>query len=136
MGVNRLGIDHKLDKAVIGMTLGERLKEKRKEYKWTQKEIADKLGIDNTTVSKWESNTYEPDATSLKELAEIYQTSTDYLLNKQQKEENNYSLDDSDQATGLAFITGGDSLTEEEAEYLKESLELFRRMKEKRAKSR
>ncbi|QOS99383.1 helix-turn-helix domain-containing protein [Brevibacterium sp. JNUCC-42] len=118
------------------MTLGERLKEKRKEYKWTQKEIADKLGIDNTTVSKWESNTYEPDATSLKELAEIYQTSTDYLLNKQQKEENNYSLDDSDQATGLAFITGGDSLTEEEAEYLKESLELFRRMREKRTKSR
>ncbi|AYB36944.1 helix-turn-helix domain-containing protein [Brevibacillus laterosporus] len=118
------------------MTLGERLKEKRKEYKWTQKEIADKLGVDNTTVSKWESNTYEPDATSLKELAEIYQTSTDYLLNKQSKEENHFSSDDREEATGLAFITGGDSLTAEEAEYLKESLELFRRMKEKRAKSR
>ncbi|WP_281275098.1 hypothetical protein [Brevibacillus panacihumi] len=37
---------------------------------------------------------------------------------------------------GLAFITGGEDLTEEEAEYLKESLELFRRMKERRAKER
>ncbi|PCN43591.1 transcriptional regulator [Brevibacillus laterosporus] len=118
------------------MTLGERLKEKRKEYKWTQKEIADKLGVDNTTVSKWESNTYEPDATSLKELAEIYQTSTDYLLSKQTKEEPHFSSDETEEATGLAFITGGDSLTAEEAEYLKESLELFRRMKEKRAKSK
>lgn len=63
------------------MSLGERIKLKRKEKKLTQKELARILGIDHTTISKWESDTYEPDTKNLNKLAEIFTVSTDYLLN-------------------------------------------------------
>jgi len=48
--------------------------------KLTQKELANKLGINHTTISKWESNTYEPDAENLKKLAYVLDTSTDFLF--------------------------------------------------------
>ncbi|QRG65285.1 helix-turn-helix domain-containing protein [Brevibacillus choshinensis] len=120
------------------MSLGSRLKTKRKQLKFTQVDVAKRLGIDNTTVSKWESDTYEPDIDTLKKLADLYQTTTDFLSGKEPLSLNNPSAsnDNEDSRMGLAFITGGDDLTEEEVEYLKESLELFRRMKEKRAKER
>ncbi|MED1953950.1 helix-turn-helix transcriptional regulator [Brevibacillus centrosporus] len=62
------------------MSLGQRLRAKRKEANLTQRYVADKLGVDNTTVSKWESGTYEPDSGNLKELAKLYNTTTDALL--------------------------------------------------------
>lgn len=62
------------------MSLGERLKQLRKKKKLIQKDIAEMLGIDNTTVSKWESDTYEPDIDNLNKLAEIYGVSVDYLI--------------------------------------------------------
>lgn len=62
------------------MSLGERIRIQRKEKKLTQKGLAEILGIDHTTISKWESNIYEPDSKSLSKLAEIFEVSTDYLL--------------------------------------------------------
>lgn len=61
------------------MSLGERIKLNRKEKKLTQKQLADIMRIDHTTISKWESNTYEPDTTSLNQLSEIFAVSVDYL---------------------------------------------------------
>ncbi|GIM45922.1 hypothetical protein DNHGIG_14710 [Collibacillus ludicampi] len=62
------------------MSLGQRIKVKRKEKKLTQLDVARKLGIDNTTVSKWESDVYEPDADNLAKLANLLEVTTDYLL--------------------------------------------------------
>lgn len=64
------------------MSLGQRIKAKRKEKKLTQVEVAKRLGIDNTTVSKWESDIYEPDAETLVKLAELFDTTSDYLLGR------------------------------------------------------
>lgn len=63
------------------MSLGERIKENRKAKKLTQKQLAELLGgIDHSTVSKWESDTYEPDTTSLNKLAGILGVTVDYLI--------------------------------------------------------
>lgn len=64
------------------MSLGLRIKEMRKENKITQRDLALKLGIDHTTVSKWEADVYEPDATTLKKLADIFNVTTDFLLGR------------------------------------------------------
>ncbi|OEF98854.1 hypothetical protein BHF71_10685 [Vulcanibacillus modesticaldus] len=64
------------------MTLGERIKSLRKANKMTQLDLAKYLGKDNTTISKWESDIYQPDADELKRLAEILSTTTDYLLGR------------------------------------------------------
>jgi transcriptional regulator with XRE-family HTH domain len=64
------------------LTLGQRIKQRRKERKMTQAQVAKELGIDNTTVSKWESDTYQPDAENLKKLADLLLTTTDYLTGR------------------------------------------------------
>ncbi|HHW90775.1 MAG TPA: helix-turn-helix transcriptional regulator [Clostridiales bacterium] len=65
------------------VTIGERIRELRKANKWTQQELAEKLGLDRTTISKWErQGGSEPDNLTITKLADIFDVSTDYLLGK------------------------------------------------------
>lgn len=63
-------------------SLGTKIKEFRRAHKLTQRELAEKLGIDNSTVSKWEADIYEPDATTLDKLAAIFEVQVDDLLDR------------------------------------------------------
>lgn len=60
--------------------LSEILKEKRKELKLTQQEIADQLNVTRQTVSSWEVGKSIPDISSLIEISELYDISLDYML--------------------------------------------------------
>lgn len=53
----------------------------RKEKKMSQAVLAERLGVSQTAVSQWETNKNYPDIKTVKELAEIFAVSTDYLLN-------------------------------------------------------
>lgn len=122
---------------MIGMSFGQRLKQARKKARLTQEQVAKMLGLDYSTISKYENNHSEPDNETLAKMAEMYNVNVDYLITGRTDDPSpSVKKDDKDARMGLAFITGGEDLTEEEAEYLKESLELFRRMKERRAKER
>ena len=68
------------------MTLGQKLKELRFEKDLTQKELADKLHVSFQTVSKWENGENEPDISTLKELAALFNCSVDYLIGSENKE--------------------------------------------------
>lgn len=68
------------------MTLGSKLKKLRGEKQLTQKELADKLHVTFQTVSKWENDENEPDISTLKELAKLYNCSVDYLLSEDEQE--------------------------------------------------
>lgn len=46
--------------------------EKRKQFGYSQKQLADMLQIDRTTVSKWEVGEAKPRAEILKKLSEIF----------------------------------------------------------------
>ena len=70
------------------MTLGQKLKKLRSEKGFTQKDLADQLHVTFQTVSKWESDTNEPDITTLKELAKFFGCSIDYLLSEEEEEIN------------------------------------------------
>jgi transcriptional regulator with XRE-family HTH domain len=97
--------DESAKSEVRTITLGGRLKECRKKMKMTQLDIANKLGINHTTISKWESDTYEPDADSLGKLAELYGVTVDFLL----------GLSSFNRSSGnFAYYGGGDDWTEEE----------------------
>ena len=52
----------------------------RKNANMTQQEVADRLGVSNKTVSKWESGGGFPDIAILPALAELYGVSADELL--------------------------------------------------------
>ncbi|QDQ01164.1 helix-turn-helix transcriptional regulator [Lysinibacillus fusiformis] len=68
------------------MALGERLKEARNKKGLTQIEVAKKLGVTNGALSGYERNYRDPDTKMLKEMAELYEVSIDYLVGNTNKE--------------------------------------------------
>lgn len=63
--------------------MGEFISELRKESGLTQKQIGDKLGITDNSVSKWERGINSPDIYYLAPLSEIFHVSVKELLNGQ-----------------------------------------------------
>ena len=59
---------------------GTRLKELRKQRGWTQKELAQKIGVNFPQINKYESGLNAPPFEKLIKLAEALDTTTDFLL--------------------------------------------------------
>ena len=59
---------------------GQFISERRKAIGLTQKELAERLGVTNKAVSKWETGGGMPDVSMLKKLSEILEVSVDELL--------------------------------------------------------
>jgi len=62
------------------MELSEKLQKLRKEKNWTQEELAQKLFVSRTAISKWESGRGIPNIDSLKSISEVFGISVDELL--------------------------------------------------------
>jgi len=60
--------------------MGEIISTLRKEKGMTQKDIADKLGITDKAVSKWERDVAFPDTATIPKLAEILGVSVEELM--------------------------------------------------------
>lgn len=63
-----------------GEPVGSRIARLRRSKRWTQQQLAAKLGIRNTALSKYERGMHELRAEVLIALAEALDTSVDYLL--------------------------------------------------------
>ena len=61
------------------------LKELRKERGLTQEQLAEKLGVTNRTVSRWETGTNVPDLDVLIDISEFYQIDVKELLSGERK---------------------------------------------------
>lgn len=59
---------------------GNRLKTLRLEFGFTQKQLADKLGVTKSVVSYYEQQERNPSPEILIQLSYIFRTTTDYLL--------------------------------------------------------
>ena len=62
------------------MTLGEKIKEARKQCGLSQEQLAEKMAVSRSAVAKWEANNGLPDIDNLKALAQLLNVSIDYLL--------------------------------------------------------
>ena len=62
------------------VTLGEKIKEARKQCGLSQEQLAEKLAVSRSAVAKWEANNGLPDVDNLKALAQLLNVSVDYLL--------------------------------------------------------
>ena len=63
---------------------GQTIYQNRKKMHMTQKELGDRLGVQATTISRYESNTLSPTIETLRSLAAIFNISLDTLCGMQQ----------------------------------------------------
>ena len=62
------------------MIISEKIMSLRKQYGWSQEELADLVGVSRQSVSKWESAASMPDIQKIIKLSEVFGVSVDYLL--------------------------------------------------------
>lgn len=67
------------------MTFGEKIVYCREEAGFTQKSLAEDLGISPTRLNYWEKDKRQPDVEFIKKLAQTLLVSTDYLLGNEYK---------------------------------------------------
>ena len=69
------------------MRLEEKLTVLRKESRYTQLDLAEKVRVSRQAISKWETGRALPSMEKLKYLSELFGVSVDYLLNDDMTEE-------------------------------------------------
>ena len=99
----------------------------RKENNLTQQDLAEKLGVSNKSISKYERGEREPDFNTLKKLSNIFNVSIDYLLglsdNKNGENVNtNTDADIALLAKNLYELDGNSHLSKKQIELIKNLL--------------
>lgn len=63
------------------MKLSDKIIKLRKINGWSQEELGEKLNVSRQAISRWESNTAQPDATNILKISKLFGVTSDYLLN-------------------------------------------------------
>lgn len=66
--------------------IGERIKEIRQEKGLTQTELANKIGISQAGITKWETGDRDPSTDCVILLAKFFDVTTDFLLGVDDKD--------------------------------------------------
>lgn len=66
------------------MEFGEKIQKLRNQNNWTQEQLAEKLYVSRTAVSKWESGKGYPNIDSLKDIAKLFNKTIDQLLSSEE----------------------------------------------------
>lgn len=133
------------------MSMGFRIKTLRKKAKLTQKQVADQLGMGSSNFGHIENDRVTPSSSDLQKIADILNTTTDYLLGRTPGDgQPYYKLNEKDEHdiakelermmeqlssdSSLAFL--GEPMDEEDRELLRISLENTLRMSKEMAKKK
>ena len=84
-------------------TLGMMISTLRKEKGMTQLELAEKMGVTDKAVSKWERDLSFPDINSIPKLAEIFEISVDELTQVKTETKENITKNKVDQIVDVAL---------------------------------
>ena len=60
-----------------------RIQELRTAKNLTQRELAERIGVKNYIVANWEQNRTEPSVQDLRDLADFFECSVDYLIGRE-----------------------------------------------------
>ncbi len=115
-----------------------RLKELREKMGLSQYAFADRFGISQSTIGNWEAGKREPNFKTMQRIADFFGVTVDYLLGRQEKEEESSQLNSRDEkdiqkrlksalgeleSTQSALMFDGEPLDDETKELLIASLE-------------
>ncbi len=83
------------------LATGKFILKKRKEKNLTQAQLAEKLGVSNKTISKWETGKCMPDYSVVKSLCEELEISVAELMDGEEAEEKSVRVYDNEQIIDL-----------------------------------
>ena len=83
------------------MATGKFISQKRKEKSLTQEQLAEKLGVSNKTVSKWETGKCMPDYSVVKTLCDELEITVAELMDGEKSEEKSVRTYDEEQIMDL-----------------------------------
>lgn len=115
------------------MNISNRIKNRRKELGLTLKEVAEKLNVSESLISRYESNEVKNmGIDKIKPLAKALQTTPEHLMGWEEEREDKYYIDTSFltesekielnkliEMNTTMFFNGGKKLTESELKYIK-----------------
>lgn len=90
-------------------SIGKCIAQLRKNKGWTQLELAEKLGVSDKAISKWESGNGLPEISMFPILAEVFGVTIDFLMTGK-KEEPTFSLDDLDKTKRAIYLIERDDV--------------------------
>ena len=101
--------------------LGNNIKELRKSKRMTQKDLALAMNVSQQTVGAWETERAIPGADTLSELADYFNVTTDYLLGRPEKKDDDDKVDyvALDKALDNARSFDGEPMDEHDREILR-----------------
>jgi transcriptional regulator with XRE-family HTH domain len=76
--------------------LGKRIQERRKQIGLTQAQLAAKIEVSHTQLTRYESKDIQPPADVLQRLANIFDVSIDYLVNGDKSDKAQQTLKDAE----------------------------------------
>jgi len=101
---------HPVDaRKLLGKRLGQRIADRRKSIAWTQDQLAERLGVDAETISRFERGVTVPSLVTLDRLARVLNSSSADLLSEA-------SITPSDQAIQISAWLAG--LSSEDNEFV------------------
>lgn len=115
-------------------TFGERVKQLRLNKGLTQLDLAKKLYVDNSSISKWETKNVIPETEIIKRIAEFFNVTISYLIGDVEQKNIQFSTDSTDieelmpefynflESKKHSLMCSGEPLSEETWSKLKASL--------------
>ncbi|MET3846845.1 helix-turn-helix transcriptional regulator [Paenibacillus sp. OAE614] len=104
---------------------GDRIKKLREQAGLTQLDLASKLGINNSVLSRIEAGKRPVEDTEMNKFADFFEVTSDYLLGRTDKPNEDES--------NISFFGGPDKYTSDEIEEMEAALKRYREMKRRAA---
>ena len=96
----------------MGVFFGDRIRDGRKAAGLTQRQLADRLGVSNTSISNWEKGLSRPDADMIQKLCESLHLQPNYFYGTETAPAEEGKRNVSDEDIKFALFGGDGEITD------------------------
>ena len=96
----------------MGVFFGDRIRDARKASGFTQRQLADRLGVSNTSISNWEKGFSRPDADMIQKLCHILCLEPNYFYGTENAPASERKRTVSDEEIKFALFGGDGEITD------------------------
>ena len=108
------------------MSIGEKIKARRTELKWSQRELSDKMGYSNhSTIARIESGTVDIPQSKIMKFAEVLGTSVAYLMGWEETKKSATNNDSGLSESKKQLLDLAEQCSEEDAEKLLQMMQIL-----------